>query len=261
MPGSSCAIFGCINKFMKGGSISLHLFPKDPNLRSYWTQACRRQDWIPTKSSVVCSDHFHKNDYEVMKPGQKKPKLKPGAIPSRKRIYHKGAPIKSAQPFTCSQCKAEYTSESDLKHHITLMHINPTHLEIDLPIIPAKLYTCPQCVATYCSENDLQQHNTFAHGSVPSNDVQNQSDKQESQATFLPDIARHESDTMTKASINMDQAVLEPMLNKHNLVAFLVNMGWVLIRRRDYIDAFIHNQPYNSVQILFETATKVSIYI
>ena len=107
----------------------------------------------------------------------------------------------------------------------------------------------------------LQQHNAFAHGSVPSNDVQNQSYKQESQATFLPDIARHESDTMTKASINMDQAVLEPMLNKHNLVAFLVNMGWVLIRRRDYIDAFIHNQPYNSVQILFETATKVSIYI
>ena len=59
----------------------------------------------------------------------------------------------------------------------------------------------------------------------------------------------------------MDKAVLEPVLRKHKLVAFLTNMGWVLIRRRDYIDAFIHNQPYNSVQILFETATKVSIYI
>ena len=59
----------------------------------------------------------------------------------------------------------------------------------------------------------------------------------------------------------MDQTVLDPMLKKHNLIAFLINMGWVLIRRREYIDAFIHNQPYNSVQVLFETATKVSIAI
>ena len=57
----------------------------------------------------------------------------------------------------------------------------------------------------------------------------------------------------------MDQAVLEPVLKKHSLVAFLINMGWVLIRRRDYIDVFINSQPYNSVQVLFNTATKVKI--
>ena len=55
----------------------------------------------------------------------------------------------------------------------------------------------------------------------------------------------------------MDKAVLEPVLRKHKLVAFLANMGWVLIRREDYIDVFIQNQPYNSVQVLFDTATKV----
>ena len=37
MSGSSCSIFGCINKFKKGGNISLHLFPKDPDVRSYWS--------------------------------------------------------------------------------------------------------------------------------------------------------------------------------------------------------------------------------
>ena len=56
----------------------------------------------------------------------------------------------------------------------------------------------------------------------------------------------------------MDKAVIEPVLRKHKLVAFLTNMDWVLIRRRDYIDVFINNQPFNSVQVLFETATKVS---
>ena len=63
--------------------------------------------------------------------------------------------------------------------------------------------------------------------------------------------------TITKR-LNMDKAVIEPVLRKHKLVAFLTNMDWVLIRRRDYIDVFINNQPFNSVQVLFETATKVS---
>ena len=57
----------------------------------------------------------------------------------------------------------------------------------------------------------------------------------------------------------MDKDVIEPVLKKHKLIAFVINMGWVLIRRRDYIDVFIQNKPFNSVQVLFETATKVKI--
>ena len=56
----------------------------------------------------------------------------------------------------------------------------------------------------------------------------------------------------------MDTAKLEPILAKHNLVAFITNESWVLIRRRDYIDVFIKDQPYNSVQVLFHVLTKVS---
>ena len=63
--------------------------------------------------------------------------------------------------------------------------------------------------------------------------------------------------TITK-SLNMDKAVIEPVLRKHKLVAFVTNMGWVLIRRTDYIDVFIRNQPFNSVQVLYEVATKVN---
>ena len=56
----------------------------------------------------------------------------------------------------------------------------------------------------------------------------------------------------------MDRAELEPVLSRHNLVAFITNECWVLIRRRDYIDVFIKDQPYNSVQVLFHILTKVS---
>ena len=58
--------------------------------------------------------------------------------------------------------------------------------------------------------------------------------------------------------LEMDRTNLEPVLIKHNLVAFITNESWVLVRRREYIDAYIDNQPYNSVQVLFHILIKVS---
>ena len=54
----------------------------------------------------------------------------------------------------------------------------------------------------------------------------------------------------------MNDAV-KPLLEEHNLVTFLVNEGWMIIRRREYIDLFIEKEPYNSVTVLFHMATKV----
>ena len=55
----------------------------------------------------------------------------------------------------------------------------------------------------------------------------------------------------------MDRAKLEPVLLKHNLVALITNESWVLIGRREYIDVYIEDQPYNSVQVLLHVLTKV----
>lgn len=52
-------------------------------------------------------------------------------------------------------------------------------------------------------------------------------------------------------------AAIKSVLQEHNLVTFVVNEGWMIIRRRDYIDLFIEKEPYNSVTILFHMATKV----
>ena len=51
--------------------------------------------------------------------------------------------------------------------------------------------------------------------------------------------------------------VLMPLLEKHNLAAFNVNEGWILIRRKTYIDIFIEDQPYNSVEVLLHSITLV----
>ena len=56
----------------------------------------------------------------------------------------------------------------------------------------------------------------------------------------------------------MDRAKLDPVLLKHNLVALITNENWVLIGRREYIDVYIADQPYNSVQVLLHVLTKVS---
>ena len=50
---------------------------------------------------------------------------------------------------------------------------------------------------------------------------------------------------------------LQIVLKEHRLIAFTINEGWLLIRRKDYIDVFIEDQPYNSVEVLFNLQTKV----
>ena len=48
--------------------------------------------------------------------------------------------------------------------------------------------------------------------------------------------------------------VVGPLLNKFNLMAFIANEGWILIRRKSYIDIYIKDEPYASVEILFHTS-------
>ena len=46
-----------------------HRFPKDPDMRKRWILAIKRLDpttkkpWQPSKTSVVCKNHFVEDDY------------------------------------------------------------------------------------------------------------------------------------------------------------------------------------------------------
>ena len=83
-----CVAAGCCNTY--GDGVSLFTFPKDPGLRAQWTKQVQRTraEWAPTKYSVLCSDHFKADCFEIgpsiaFQLGIKRTrKLKPGAVPS-----------------------------------------------------------------------------------------------------------------------------------------------------------------------------------
>ena len=83
MPMCCCAI-GCQNLYFSGCGRSFHQLPADPGVRQEWVARLTRADWCPTKSSVVCSDHFTADCFV----GRAAPgffvrrRLKPGAVPT-----------------------------------------------------------------------------------------------------------------------------------------------------------------------------------
>ncbi|KAK5643813.1 hypothetical protein RI129_007658 [Pyrocoelia pectoralis] len=59
----SCVAFKCTNRYSKDKSISFHRFPADKNLKSQWIRAIRRENFNPTKDSVICGKHFKDDDF------------------------------------------------------------------------------------------------------------------------------------------------------------------------------------------------------
>uniref|UniRef100_A0A3B3VZZ0 THAP-type domain-containing protein n=1 Tax=Poecilia latipinna TaxID=48699 RepID=A0A3B3VZZ0_9TELE len=62
-----CVAAGCCN--YPNEHISLFSFPKDEKLRDQWTQQVQRTrgSWLPTPSSVLCSEHFTADCFEELK--------------------------------------------------------------------------------------------------------------------------------------------------------------------------------------------------
>lgn len=80
---------------------SFHEFPKDECMRRLWVSAVSRDDFKPSRSSTVCSDHFLATDYRQTK---KRKLLKPNAVPfgrslkERRKIIKK--PVKKSKKKT-----------------------------------------------------------------------------------------------------------------------------------------------------------------
>ena len=54
----SCCAVGCSNRASKGSGISFYRFPSDPERRSKWIAAVKRENWEPSEHSWICSAHF-----------------------------------------------------------------------------------------------------------------------------------------------------------------------------------------------------------
>lgn len=82
-----CVAVGCSNTYSTPGT-SFHMFPRNQEVRKLWVLAMRRENWQPTRSSMLCSAHFKKDDFvydpslAVEAPCKMKRVLKHGSVPS-----------------------------------------------------------------------------------------------------------------------------------------------------------------------------------
>ena len=99
---------GAINCANKTGTpgITMHYFPKDETLRQKWTRFVRihRKDFVPTKSSALCSAHFDETCFhfksiaaldESGNSVNQKRRLSPGSIPSKDAVVPYTSPLTS----------------------------------------------------------------------------------------------------------------------------------------------------------------------
>jgi hypothetical protein len=68
------------------GTLALS-FPCNEERQKQWIKNIRREGWSPSKSSVICSDHFKENSID--RTGQLNVRLKPDAVPTRFKTFPK----------------------------------------------------------------------------------------------------------------------------------------------------------------------------
>lgn len=59
----ACAAYGCTQRKYNVG-VTFHRFPSKPELRLLWIKAVHRENFIPSKSAVLCSKHFCEEDFD-----------------------------------------------------------------------------------------------------------------------------------------------------------------------------------------------------
>ena len=70
---NKCVVANCTTGYATGEKKPSFLFPEITELRSKWIYFVNRKDWIPTKCSVICIDHFEE---KFIKRGKSRCKLR-----------------------------------------------------------------------------------------------------------------------------------------------------------------------------------------
>ncbi|XP_065668173.1 THAP domain-containing protein 2-like [Hydra vulgaris] len=117
---NSCAAAGCTNRAMKNDNRAFHKFPiNNRELCKRWIVAIKRETFIPTEHSRICSDHFLPSDYSIPD-FNNKPKLKPFSVPSfiidsKSKVKKK---FSSISPQKNKKRLIKKVSETGSHHHI-----------------------------------------------------------------------------------------------------------------------------------------------
>ncbi|GFX15405.1 THAP domain-containing protein 3 [Trichonephila clavipes] len=106
-----CAAYGCNNSKKKDNcrNKTFFQFPlKNPNLLKTWIAKIRREKFVPSYASVLCSDHFEEDCFEYQNFTNRR-HLKPGSVPtnfvftkspSSRRILERCKPSTSTEIYT-----------------------------------------------------------------------------------------------------------------------------------------------------------------
>ena len=70
---NNCALEGCNSGYLTGETKSSFYFPEEDDLRKRWVYFVNRVDWLPSKHSVICIEHF---EPRFIKRGKKRCKLR-----------------------------------------------------------------------------------------------------------------------------------------------------------------------------------------
>uniref|UniRef100_A0A8C4QML7 THAP-type domain-containing protein n=1 Tax=Eptatretus burgeri TaxID=7764 RepID=A0A8C4QML7_EPTBU len=123
---SRCVLGGCSNTNENG--FMLHQWPKDPKLARNWTRFVRNtRVWIgPTKSSVLCSEHFAEHCYETTEMARNcgyPPRLKVGTIPTIKQKKQPSLQTKNFDEQMFESLLVEGKRKRTLKAPTVFFHI------------------------------------------------------------------------------------------------------------------------------------------
>lgn len=92
---TSRSAYGCTNRFKKESNIYFHKFPDNASLKKTQIPVLKRKDFLSSKRSVICSQHFKPSDF-VCSPDDFKPRLKSDSVPSIFNFpKHLQKPVKS----------------------------------------------------------------------------------------------------------------------------------------------------------------------
>ncbi|CAG4941023.1 unnamed protein product [Colias eurytheme] len=132
----SCVMRFCTNyssKMSKSQGITYHLFPLNVLKRDEWVKIVRQQrredDWMPTKYSKICSNHFKYDDKDKSKKGYTV--LKKGAVPIIKeenRLSPLNTPPSPGSPNSLQEEHLEGPRKSALKLRVRKLIIDKRNL-------------------------------------------------------------------------------------------------------------------------------------
>ncbi|XP_029650480.1 uncharacterized protein LOC115223897 [Octopus sinensis] len=146
---SQCAALNCKSVTSEGSGKTFHLFPKDAIQRQCWLLGMKRENYWPSETSVLCSNHFEPDCFDQI--GQTT-QLRKDAIPtifkttnSLKKLSTSIQPMLKGGLYKCNKCKYSTDKKPNWYKH------RNKHLGL-------RRHCCTECNYKATTSSNLKRH-------------------------------------------------------------------------------------------------------